>query len=264
MTFTAPIGTEEERATGMIWPGRWFDATGYDHLYELGYHTGADLNLNFPFFDANAHSSVVAIGDGKVIYAQRFPNPRAWGNIIVIDHDIVDGKPLLSRYAHVENIMVAVGDSVSAGTPIADVGNGDGLFPYHLHFDISQTDKLCKSPGDWPGSNQASVLANYTNPQEWLQVHVTGGVGNMNTQLAQLYYVTATLGLRVREDHKTSARQIGALTFRSRVYLKDTETVNEDSFKWGRISSGIYSGDWIAMGKDDQSDTFVSRFSPTA
>jgi len=263
MSFTAPIGTVEERATGKVWPGRWVDVTGYNKLYALGYHTGADLNLNFPHWDANAHSSVFAMGDGKVTFAKRFPNPKAWGNIIVIDHGIVDGKPLFSRYAHVENIDVAVGDSVSAGSPIAAVGNGDGLFAYHLHFDISLTDILSTQPGHWPGSNRRLVHEHYVNPQEWLQVHVTDGISNMNKLIAQVYYVIATLGLRVREDHRRSALQVGSLPFGSRVSIEDAETVNEDSLTWGRISGGMFNGDWIAMGAEDQSETFVSRFSPS-
>ncbi len=38
MSFNAPIGTEQERATGIIWPGGWIDANGYLNLYSLGYY----------------------------------------------------------------------------------------------------------------------------------------------------------------------------------------------------------------------------------
>lgn len=58
--YTAPIGTEAERASGKIWPGAWGDATGYATRYRIGspneaYHTGADLNCNTPIWDADAH-----------------------------------------------------------------------------------------------------------------------------------------------------------------------------------------------------------------
>jgi hypothetical protein len=36
MPFSAPIGTEEERASGKIWPGRWHDANPYLSHYSLG------------------------------------------------------------------------------------------------------------------------------------------------------------------------------------------------------------------------------------
>ena len=263
MSFTAPIGSVEERETGMIWPGRWVDVTGYDKLYDLGYHTGADLNLNHPHWDANAHSQVCAIGDGTVTFAQLF-SPHEWGNIIVIDHGTVDGRPLFSRYAHVENISVSPNQSVSTGEPIAAVGNGEGLFPYHLHFDISLTAVLRSKPEHWPGFSRALVHEHYVNPQEWLQVHATDGTTNLNKLIAQVYYVVATLGLRVRQDHSTSALQVGVLPFGSRVTIEDAETVDQDSFKWGRISGGMFNGDWMAMGKSDQSETYLSRFPPGA
>lgn len=262
MSFTAPIGSVEERATELIWPGRWQDVTGYDKLYTKGYHTGADLNLNFPHWDANAHSAVCAMGDGTVTFARRFPDPTAWGNIIVIDHGQVDGKPLFSRYGHVENIMVTENQQVTAGDPISDVGNGDGLFAYHLHFDISRTEVLRDKPGHWPGSNRGLVHTHYVNPQEWLQMHVSDGINNLNILLARVYYITATLGLRVREDHRKSALQVGALGYGSRVIIDDGATVNEDSITWGRISGGQFNGDWLATGKEDQSEMYVSRFPP--
>ena len=83
MTFTAPIGTEAERAEANIWSGRWFDATGHSTSYPQGFHTGADLNLNYPHYNLDAHSKVYAMGDGKVIYAKLF-STTDWGKIIVI------------------------------------------------------------------------------------------------------------------------------------------------------------------------------------
>ena len=261
MSFSAPIGTVEERESGKIWPGRWEDVTGYDKLYSLGYHTGADLNLNFPHWDANAHSDVFAIGDGTVTFADLF-STQEWGKLVVIDHGTVDGRPLFSRYGHVENITVSPSQPVGRGEPIASVGNGEGLFPYHLHFDISLTDILRSKPGHWPGHSRTLVHAHYVNPQEWLQVHVTDGVTNLNIFIAQAYYVIATLGLRVRQNHSTTALQVGVLPLGSKVTIDDTATVEQDSFKWGRVSGGAFNGDWLAMGKADQSETYLSRFPP--
>lgn len=261
MAFTTPIGTQEERETGVIWPGRWMDATGYDKLYSLGYHTGADLNLNFPHWNADAHSAVRAMGDGVVTFATLF-STRVWGHIVVINHGQVDGVPLFSRYAHVEEINVIAGQQVETGDQIAKVGNGDGLFAYHLHFDISNTDILDSKPGHWPGYNRALVHAHYVNPQEWLQRHVEGGPENLSLLIVQVYYVIATLGLRVRQDHSRSARQVGSLPFGSRISINDAEFVDQDNLRWARITTGQYSGDWLAMGTANQSEMYVSRFSP--
>lgn len=172
--FLAPIGSPEERQSGQVPPGKWTDATGYLTYYQIkpgvwNFHSGNDWNLNYPNFDADAHSTVYAIGPGIVTYAQRWPNPNAWGEIIVIDHGLVDGKPCYSRYAHVEHRYVTVGQRVDEWTHIADIGNGNGLFAYHLHHDISLTEQLAQYPGDWPGLNEALVRKNYVDPIKWLR-----------------------------------------------------------------------------------------------
>jgi hypothetical protein len=256
MSFTAPIGTLEERNSGIIWPGRWIDALGYDKHYSYGYHTGADLNLNFPHWNQDAHSDVCAIGDGKVTYAQIY-SKKVWGAIIIIDHGEVDGSPLFSRYAHVENIRVADGQDVQTGEIIAAVGNGEGLFPYHLHFDISTTDILRDKPWHWPGEKRALVHMHYVNPQDWLQPHVTTDAEEV-IPTTQVFYVIATLGLRVRQGHGLSAVPVGALTYGSRVVIVESSKLDEDSYTWGQIRGGHFNGDWVALGRADQSEMFLS------
>ncbi|NDJ78365.1 MAG: hypothetical protein GYB65_19115, partial [Chloroflexi bacterium] len=103
--YDSPVGTASERRGSQVWPGNWFDATGYDVLYRSGtsYHTGADLNMNEPYWDADAHSPVYASASGVVTYADRLPG---WGNVIVIRHDplITNGEVRYGRYAHVEEM----------------------------------------------------------------------------------------------------------------------------------------------------------------
>ena len=274
MSWTAPIGSVDERKTGKIWPGRWVDVNPFDTLYGLGYHPGADLNLNFPSWDADRHSDIVAIGPGEVTYAKVY-STEVWGAIVVIDHGIVDGHPLFSRYGHVENIRVEVGQHVETGEKIAQVGNGEGLFPYHLHFDISKTDVLLNRPGHWPGHKRPLVRKHYVNPQEWLQAHVNAngngkgkgkgkgkGEDRVVIPATQDWFVTATLGLRVRDTPGTSGLQVGVMPFSTRVSIEEESTVDKNSYQWGRISSGMFDGDWIAMGKADGSEPFLSKFSP--
>jgi len=269
MAFQAPIGSPEEIETGNIWPGRWVDATPYLSSYSQGIHTGADLNLNFPHWDSDRHTAVHAMGDGTVSFARLFSR-RYWGNIIVINHGIVEGQPLFSRYGHVENIRVTEGQQVTAGDQIADVGNGEALFPYHLHFDISRTEVLLTQPGHWPGHNRAQVRAHYVDPKDWLQTHrqavATPRGRRRRTERTILpnirtLYVIASLGLRVRRDHTTSALQVGSLLYSSPITV-ELETVDQDSYTWGHITGGMFHGDWVAVGRADQSETFVSSNPP--
>jgi murein DD-endopeptidase MepM/ murein hydrolase activator NlpD len=170
--YDPPIGLEAERHGSQVWPGKWFDATGYAVRYRIGtpyeaYHTGADLNLNDPNWDADAHSPVYAAASGVVTHASRLPG---WGNVIVIKHDplITTGKIMFGRYAHVENMRVQVGQRVVRGEQISSVGNAEGAFPYHLHFDLSPTDILQAHPEHWPKLDLNNLLVNYVDPRQFV------------------------------------------------------------------------------------------------
>lgn len=169
--FDAPVGIASERQGSQIWPGHWLDATGYAARYRIGtpyeaYHTGADLNLNDPYWDADAHSPVYAAAHGVVTYAGRLPG---WGNVIVVRHDplISNGQVVYGRYAHVEDIRVQVGQRVVRGEQISSVGNAEGIYPYHLHWDISPTDILQTQPWHWPKLDLDGVMTHYVDPRQY-------------------------------------------------------------------------------------------------
>lgn len=167
--YCAPVGTEEERASGEIWPGAWVDATGYCVWYfGKWWHTGADLNLNSPKFDADAHAPVYSIAGGEV-YAVRKLDGWEW--VICIRHD-----ECVSRYAHVEDIQVEEGQAVEVGQMLARIGNAGGRYPYHLHFDIARLDsRMARVPGDWPSGRlepdeaKEAVLREYYDPAKFLR-----------------------------------------------------------------------------------------------
>lgn len=167
--YDPPIGTAAERASSQVWPGHWVDATGFAVRYRIGtsaeaYHTGVDMNLNNPYWDADAHSAVYAAASGIVTFAGDI---GGWGNVIIIKHDplISSGQLMYGRYAHVENMLVEPGDRVQRGEQIANVGNAEGLYPYHLHFDLSPTDILGDRPGHWPRLDLEELRENYVDPR---------------------------------------------------------------------------------------------------
>jgi murein DD-endopeptidase MepM/ murein hydrolase activator NlpD len=272
MLFRSPVGTEEECSSGKIWPGDWYDATPYLTHYEYGIHPGADLNLPR---DTDRLASVFAIGDGIVSYAQRWPNPKYWGNIIVIDHGIVDGQALFSRYAHVANIKVSVDQLVTMGQQIAQVGDGFGLFPYHLHFDISTTDLLFTEPNNWPSPkatpNEAFLKQHYVDPRAWLmRPHVVGrspgsGTGVKVARPAApavlFWFVIDPAGAIVRKEPGIASAEVGVLPRGAKLTI-DGQGGNQDGYTWGRITGGEFAGCWLAIRKQDQSKSYVSTNPP--
>lgn len=169
----APVGTPAERqaaaAAGVAWPGAWVDANRYGNAYELrgtlAYHTGADLNLNSPRWNADAGSGVFAVADGVVSYAGRLN--ENWGNVVVVRHEARGG--FYARYAHLATVAVSIGDRVYLGDELGTVGGSDVGLPDHLHFDISPTDKLRDNPGDWPGRDYGRLRRDYVDPKLFLE-----------------------------------------------------------------------------------------------
>lgn len=174
--FLSPVGSSEERLSGKIWPGAWYDATGFGRNtasgYTLGYHEGADLNLAA---NADKGKPVYPIRRGTVIYARL--GPGTWGYLVVIYHGIVDGLPLYTRYAHGTKPFVSVGQEVDEWTVLFLVSNAEGAFSDHLHFSICYTEILATQAWHWPGWNIEWVEGNYFEPHGWLsrEHEVTGG-----------------------------------------------------------------------------------------
>ncbi len=173
MGFDSPVGTAAERTTDQIWPGTWFDATGFATYYTsvgAAYHTGADLNNNSPGFDADKLAPVYAAADGVVTFVG--DGGSTWGTLIIIRHDpLPDGTVVWTRSAHVANPMAREGDRLERGEQICQVGNAGGKVPYHLHFDIAKTDILEHQPNHWPGLNLDQVYANYVDPRQFILDH---------------------------------------------------------------------------------------------
>jgi hypothetical protein len=172
--FNAPIGTTEERASAKLWPGYWIDAcpfgTRYDSTGKWAIHTGSDLNLNVPHWNSDAHAPVYAPADGVIVAADLLP---AWGKIVVVEVTLADGSRCWPRMAHLETILVKRGQAVKRGDMIGTVGNAEGRYPWHLHYDIGRNVDLGKKPADWPGDDLLRVRRDYVDPLAFTKEHHT-------------------------------------------------------------------------------------------
>jgi len=79
-------------------------------------------------------SSVQAAAPGRVVYVGS--GLRGYGKLIIMRH----GKTLLSAYAHNARILVAEGQNVAGGQPIAEMGDTDAD-RVKLHFEIREHGK---------------------------------------------------------------------------------------------------------------------------
>lgn len=99
-------------------------------------HDGIDL--------AAPHGTPIhaALG-GKVVFAggTSSPNWRGFkmgfrGLYVVIDHGIIDGRHIVTRYHHMSTVAVNAGDVVQAGDVIGGVGSTGNSDGNHVHFAI--------------------------------------------------------------------------------------------------------------------------------
>jgi murein DD-endopeptidase MepM/ murein hydrolase activator NlpD len=86
------------------------------------YHEGQDI-------DAAYGTPVEAAASGRVIIAGR---QRGYGNVVYIDH----GAGLTTRYGHLSQINVALGQSVTRGQTIGLVGSTGRSTGPHLHYEV--------------------------------------------------------------------------------------------------------------------------------
>lgn len=92
------------------------------------FHKGVDIAGS-----GIAGKNIVASNAGTVIAAVTSYTPHvSYGRYVMIDH----GGGNVTLYGHCEGILVAVGQTVTQGQPIATVGNTGDSTGYHCHFEI--------------------------------------------------------------------------------------------------------------------------------
>ncbi|SNT16071.1 Septal ring factor EnvC, activator of murein hydrolases AmiA and AmiB [Anaerovirgula multivorans] len=90
-------------------------------------HTGIDI-------PAPSGTPVVAATQGTVVSSATI---GSYGRTIIIDH----GGGVLTLYAHNSRLLVSVGDKVSRGQKIAEIGSTGASTGPHLHFEVRKDGK---------------------------------------------------------------------------------------------------------------------------
>jgi murein DD-endopeptidase MepM/ murein hydrolase activator NlpD len=113
-TFSAPGGAN------FMWPTT-FQMISTNFAW---WHPGIDMaNRAAPAVQASAGGTVIVAG---------WPDNYGYGNRVVIDH----GNGYQTLYAHLSNIYVSVGQSVSRGQSVGRMGSTGRSTGTHLHFEI--------------------------------------------------------------------------------------------------------------------------------
>lgn len=102
-----------------VWP-----AGGAISQYFAWYHPGIDI--------PNKSAPGIAASDGGTVVLAGWPDGYGYGNRIVLDH----GNGYKTLYAHLSNIYVSVGQEISRGQIIGQMGSTGRSTGIHLHYEI--------------------------------------------------------------------------------------------------------------------------------
>lgn len=112
------------------------------HVLTAGwYYSDGSLHRAIDF-EASVGTPVFAAEDGFVTSAYRWNgvvtngDSNSYGNYIIIEHENYKNGNLRTLYAHLQTLLVKVGDIVKEGTIIGYTGNTGNVTGPHLHFEV--------------------------------------------------------------------------------------------------------------------------------
>ena len=132
---------------------------------DFGYHMhlGEDWN-GVRGGNTDLGDPVFAVSNGIVSYAK--DSGIGWGNIVMIIHCIsgkTGNKYVTSLYGHLREMDVAEGDFVQKGQKIGAIGNVNGTYFAHLHFEIRN---IVTMP---IGGGYSNDLTGFLNPTDFIK-----------------------------------------------------------------------------------------------
>lgn len=130
--FAYPIGKTETITQSKDRKDDWYNAQDFT----VNNHLGEDWNKNSGG-NTDCGEPVFAAAAGIVVYAE--DAGTGWGNVVIIEHSLPNGKKVQTLYGHLEKILKTSGD-VKMREQIGTIGNADGKYWCHLHFELRTED----------------------------------------------------------------------------------------------------------------------------
>ncbi|MCA9931407.1 MAG: M23 family metallopeptidase [Anaerolineales bacterium] len=182
---------DENRRAPHFWLSRPLPGTGR-FLFNKTFPYGSDGNGRYLLHNGVDTSEalgtpVLAVADGTVVVAQADAN--AWygwrcdwyGHLVVVQLDEMwQGQPVYVLYGHVLNINVEVGQHVSRGEQVAEIGFGGAALVPHLHLEVRVGDNTfwsTRNPILWldPGPTRGVIVGRLLDPEghPWQGVTMT-------------------------------------------------------------------------------------------
>ena len=202
-------------------------------------HSGVDLG-----WQTTQTDGILAHSEGTVTFCQTgYGNAQgsswnaSYGNCVKIKHP--NGYSTL--YAHLSAVTVKLGQTVTKGEQIGNMGNTGNSYGAHLHFEVRNTSDTCIDPVPYLAADLPGIVTVEETPVDY-QVMVTATDLNIRSGPGTGYPVTGTLS---PGEHAITAEAQGA-----------------GASKWGKLSAG----GWISLdyatiiNKEDDEDMTDEKF----
>lgn len=161
-SFAYPIGRGES-VTQKKDKDAWYNALDFgsnDHLGEdWNKNTGGNTDCGEP---------VYAAANGRIVYAD--DAGPGWGNVVIIEHTLPGGEKVETLYGHMLEILKKEGE-VKKREPIGKVGNANGRYLCHLHFEMRTPD--CPV-WNQVGGGYATDRKGWLDPSDFIDKHRSG------------------------------------------------------------------------------------------
>lgn len=138
----------------------WYNALDFgenDHLGEdWNKNTGGNTDCGEP---------VYAAANGVITYAA--DAGVGWGNVVIVEHKLPSGDKVQTLYGHLLEILKSSGE-VKKREQIGKVGNANGRYPCHLHFELRTADSPMWNQA---GGGYSSVRTGWVDPSDFIEAH---------------------------------------------------------------------------------------------
>ncbi len=140
------LQNDDYKAAGFDFPVGKPNAKGYYNAQSFGKnnHLGDDWNA-VTGGNSDLGDPIYSTANGYVNFTEDIKG--GWGKVIRIWHLTIDGKIIESLYAHCDKILVTKGTFVKKGQKIGTIGNADGQYLAHLHFEMRDNINLSIGQG---------------------------------------------------------------------------------------------------------------------
>jgi len=110
------------------WISSYFGERADPFHGQMAHHDGIDIA-------GKTGSEIIAVASGVVTWA----GPRfGYGNMVEINH----GNGYITRYAHNQDVTVAIGETVKKGQKVALMGSTGRSTGPHVHFEVMRNGQI--------------------------------------------------------------------------------------------------------------------------